>query len=102
LLPVHTRSSSSGSYTLAQLLSNESNFLIHSCSHFFLTLICRRQSVQKRREDSDEDVCALSKNWTFEPKIRRWSRVGEMGPLSLNLPKAEASKTSSRESTPEE
>lgn len=57
----------------------------------------------QKREDSDEDVCALSKNWTFQPEIRRWSRVGEMGPLSLNLPKTDAtSKTTSRESTPEE
>ncbi|XP_070502714.1 rho GTPase-activating protein 7 isoform X3 [Chironomus tepperi] len=61
-----------------------------------------RNASNKRREDSDEDVCALSKNWTFQPEIRRWSRVGEMGPLSLNLPKGETSKTSSRESTPEE
>jgi hypothetical protein len=60
-------------------------------------------NFQKRREDSDEDVCALSKNWTFQPEIRRWSRVGEMGPISLNLPRGEmTSKASSRESTPEE
>lgn len=49
-------------------------------------------------------MCALSENWTFQPEIRRWSRVGDMGlgPFSLNIPKAEASKTTSRESTPEE
>jgi hypothetical protein len=72
----------------SELLSNESIFIFHS--------------IQKRREDSYEDVCALSENWTFQPEIRRWSRVGDMGPLCLNLPKAEASKTTSRESTPEE
>ena len=73
-----------------ELLSNESIFIFHF------------HSIQKRREDSDEDVCALSENWKFQPEIRRWSRVGDMGPLCLNLPKAEASKTTSRESTPEE
>lgn len=27
-------------------------------------------------EDSDEDTqCALSENWTFEKKTRRWSRI---------------------------
>ncbi|XP_026669776.1 stAR-related lipid transfer protein 13 isoform X2 [Ceratina calcarata] len=30
-------------------------------------------------DDSDEDTqCALSENWTFEKKTRRWSRVGEV------------------------
>ncbi|XP_043279165.1 rho GTPase-activating protein 7 isoform X2 [Venturia canescens] len=30
-------------------------------------------------EDSDEDTqCALSENWTFEKKTRRWSRVGDI------------------------
>lgn len=82
IVAVHTLTSNAG------LLSNESISILHF--------------TQKRREDSDEDVCALSENWTFQPEIRRWSRVGDMGPLCLNLPKAEASKTTSRESTPEE
>ncbi|KAK2584576.1 hypothetical protein KPH14_006942 [Odynerus spinipes] len=30
-------------------------------------------------DDSDEDTqCALSENWTFEKKTRRWSRVGDI------------------------
>ncbi|XP_031782029.1 stAR-related lipid transfer protein 13 isoform X2 [Nasonia vitripennis] len=32
-------------------------------------------------EDSDEDTqCALSENWTFEKKTRRWSRVCDISP----------------------
>lgn len=69
---------------------------------------------QQRDEDSDvdEDDCALSENWTFQPELRRWSRLTEIIPLSLNLPSNfnnkidKQSKSSSnnnpRESSPEE
>lgn len=62
----------------------------------------------------DEDDCALSENWTFQPELRRWSRLTEIIPLSLNLPSNfnnkidKQSKSSSnnnnnpRESSPEE
>lgn len=37
------------------------------------------QMLQTPGEDSDEDTqCALSENWTFEKKTRRWSRVGDV------------------------
>ncbi|XP_024082130.1 stAR-related lipid transfer protein 13 isoform X1 [Cimex lectularius] len=39
---------------------------------------------QARADDSDEeDQCALSENWTFQPEIRRWSRVTEVTPQKL-------------------
>ncbi|XP_055716216.1 rho GTPase-activating protein 7 isoform X3 [Phlebotomus papatasi] len=55
-------------------------------------------------DDSDDDSCALSENWTFQPQSRRWSRVGEM---ELPAPPAKGDKNkdklniSSRESSPE-
>lgn len=30
-----------------------------------------------QKDDSDEENCALSENWTFERSLRRWSRVGD-------------------------
>jgi hypothetical protein len=45
-------------------------------------------------------MCALSKNWTFEPKIRRWSRVEEIGSFNV-FKNSDASKPSSRASSPE-
>ena len=42
-----------------------------SCVCYF----CKKSGVG---EDSDEDTeCALSENWTYEKKTRRWSRIGE-------------------------
>lgn len=32
-----------------------------------------------QKDDSEEEEYALSDNWTFEQKNRRWSRVGDMG-----------------------
>ncbi|XP_075226717.1 rhoGTPase activating protein [Lycorma delicatula] len=35
-------------------------------------------------DDSDEDdQCALSENWTFQPELRRWSRVCDVTPQRL-------------------
>lgn len=34
--------------------------------------------MQTQKDDSEEEEYALSENWTFEQKNRRWSRVGEM------------------------
>lgn len=58
----------------------------------------------------DEDDCALSENWTFQPELRRWSRLTEIIPLNLNLPSNFNSKIDKqlkgsgnpRESSPEE
>ncbi|XP_049303081.1 uncharacterized protein LOC105233785 isoform X1 [Bactrocera dorsalis] len=57
----------------------------------------------QQKEDSDDENCALSENWTFQPHIRRWSRIGEMG---LELPPAgklniEKTESSSKESSPD-
>ncbi|XP_055680251.1 uncharacterized protein LOC129788248 isoform X2 [Lutzomyia longipalpis] len=55
-------------------------------------------------DDSDDDSCALSENWTFQPQSRRWSRVGEM---DMPPPPVKGDKNkdklniSSRESSPE-
>jgi hypothetical protein len=42
----------------------------------------RLNSVPKRtvnkRDDSDDDFHTLSENWTFQPEIRRWSRLGDI------------------------
>lgn len=35
-------------------------------------------SFHSQKDDSEEEEYALSENWTFEQKNRRWSRVGEM------------------------
>lgn len=58
-----------------------------------------------QKEESDDENFALSENWTFQPHIRRWSRIGEMGlelpppgHLSLNVEKTESS---SKESSPD-
>lgn len=69
--------------------------LFNSSLHF------RLPSQQK--EESDDENFALSENWTFQPHIRRWSRIGEMGlelppPGHLNLEKTESS---SKESSPD-
>ncbi|CAO1419637.1 unnamed protein product [Diamesa serratosioi] len=68
-----------------------------------------QRNISQRDEDSDvdEDDCALSENWTFQPELRRWSRLTEIIPLSLNLPssfnKMEKSRSSNpRESSPED
>lgn len=37
-----------------------------------------------QKDDSEEDEYALSENWTFEQKNRRWSRVGEM--MAADIP----------------
>jgi hypothetical protein len=29
-------------------------------------------------DSDDDDPCALSENWTFQPESRRWSRVCEV------------------------
>jgi deleted in liver cancer protein len=55
-----------------------------------------------QNDDSDDETYALSENWTFQPQNRRWSRVCEMGPLTINMaPSNHKSAPPSRESTPE-
>lgn len=56
-----------------------------------------------QKEDSDDENFALSENWTFQPHIRRWSRIGEMG---LEIPPAgklnvDKTESSSKESSPD-
>ena len=79
---------------------------------FFFVFFGDLLQKQQRDEDSDvdEDDCALSENWTFQPELRRWSRLTEIIPLSLNLPsnfnnkmdKQSKSSSNPRESSPEE
>ncbi|XP_014224108.1 stAR-related lipid transfer protein 13 isoform X3 [Trichogramma pretiosum] len=46
-------------------------------------------------DDSDEDTqCALSENWTFEKKTRRWSRVCDITPGNVERLQALATTTS--------
>lgn len=54
----------------------------------------------QNKEDSEDDEYALSENWTFQQKNRRWSRVGEM---EIEKPSEKLSNTmdTSRESSPE-
>ncbi|KAI4501331.1 hypothetical protein M0802_003704 [Mischocyttarus mexicanus] len=45
-------------------------------------------------DDSDEDTqCALSENWTFEKKTRRWSRVGDVTQANVERLQAIAGQT---------
>lgn len=60
--------------------------------------------ILSQKEDSDDENFALSENWTFQPHIRRWSRIGEMGleiPPAAKLQAAEKTESSSKESSPE-
>lgn len=41
-------------------------------------------STITQKDDSEEEEYALSENWTFEQKNRRWSRVGEM--MAADIP----------------
>lgn len=57
-----------------------------------------------QKEDSDDENFALSENWTFQPHIRRWSRIGEMGleiPPATKLTTTEKTESSSKESSPD-
>lgn len=38
---------------------------------------------QEAEESDEEEQCALSENWTFQPEIRRWSRVSEVNSQKL-------------------
>ncbi|CAD6995371.1 unnamed protein product [Ceratitis capitata] len=75
--------------------------ILNRCANMRLDQSHKAQTPQK--EDSDDENCALSENWTFQPHIRRWSRIGEMG---LELPPAgklniEKTESSSKESSPD-
>ncbi|KAH8318095.1 hypothetical protein KR074_008275 [Drosophila pseudoananassae] len=77
--------------------------VLNRCATMRLDQSHKPQTPQK--EESDDENFALSENWTFQPHIRRWSRIGEMGlelpppgHLSLNVEKTESS---SKESSPD-
>ncbi|XP_054085597.1 uncharacterized protein LOC105212429 isoform X2 [Zeugodacus cucurbitae] len=76
--------------------------ILNRCANMRLDQSHKAQTPQQK-EDSDDENCALSENWTFQPHIRRWSRIGEMG---LELPPAgklniEKTESSSKESSPD-
>ncbi|XP_067619349.1 uncharacterized protein cv-c isoform X2 [Eurosta solidaginis] len=76
--------------------------ILNRCANMRLDQSHKPQTPQQK-EDSDDENCALSENWTFQPHIRRWSRIGEMG---LELPPAgklniEKTESSSKESSPD-
>ncbi|XP_036323799.1 uncharacterized protein LOC118737427 isoform X3 [Rhagoletis pomonella] len=76
--------------------------ILNRCASMRLDQSHKAQTPQQK-EDSDDENCALSENWTFQPHIRRWSRIGEMG---LELPPAgklniEKTESSSKESSPD-
>lgn len=60
-------------------------------------LLCH---MQQNKEDSEDDEYALSENWTFQQKNRRWSRVGEME-IEKPTEKLSNNLDTSRESSPE-
>uniref|UniRef100_A0A1A9VGH2 Rho-GAP domain-containing protein n=1 Tax=Glossina austeni TaxID=7395 RepID=A0A1A9VGH2_GLOAU len=75
--------------------------VLNRCANMRIDQSHKAQTPQK--EDSDDENFALSENWTFQPHIRRWSRIGEMG---LEIPPvtkltAEKTESSSKESSPE-
>ncbi|XP_033232925.1 uncharacterized protein cv-c isoform X2 [Drosophila pseudoobscura] len=76
--------------------------VLNRCATMRLDQSHKPQTPQQKEESDDENF-ALSENWTFQPHIRRWSRIGEMGlelppPGLLNLEKTESS---SKESSPD-
>ncbi|KAH8409723.1 hypothetical protein KR222_002849 [Zaprionus bogoriensis] len=76
--------------------------VLNRCANMRLDQSHKPQTPQQKEESDDENF-ALSGNWTFQPHIRRWSRIGEMGlelppPGHLNLEKTESS---SKESSPD-
>lgn len=57
-----------------------------------------------QKDDSDEENCALSENWTFERSLRRWSRVGDSQmeqDIAQIRKKYNEISSSSRDSSPE-
>ncbi|XP_017968484.1 uncharacterized protein LOC108659858 [Drosophila navojoa] len=76
--------------------------VLNRCANMRLDQTHKPQTPQQKEESDDENF-ALSENWTFQPHIRRWSRIGEMGlelppPGLLDLEKTESS---SKESSPD-
>ncbi|XP_015119035.1 uncharacterized protein LOC107042491 [Diachasma alloeum] len=61
------------------------------------------KSSNQGGEDSDEDTqCALSENWTFEKKTRRWSRVCDVTQANLERLQAIAGQIPSEEDSLED
>ncbi|XP_065371549.1 serine-rich adhesin for platelets isoform X1 [Calliphora vicina] len=76
--------------------------ILNRCANMRVDQSHKTQTPQK--EDSDDENFALSENWTFQPHIRRWSRIGEMGleiPPAAKLQAAEKTESSSKESSPD-
>ncbi|KAI8118390.1 Rho GTPase-activating protein 7 [Lucilia cuprina] len=76
--------------------------ILNRCANMRVDQSHKTQTPQK--EDSDDENFALSENWTFQPHIRRWSRIGEMGleiPPAAKLQASEKTESSSKESSPD-
>uniref|UniRef100_T1PIF9 RhoGAP n=1 Tax=Musca domestica TaxID=7370 RepID=T1PIF9_MUSDO len=76
--------------------------ILNRCANMRVDQSHKAQTPQK--EDSDDENFALSENWTFQPHIRRWSRIGEMGleiPPAAKLSTCEKTESSSKESSPD-
>ncbi|XP_075148117.1 rhoGTPase activating protein isoform X2 [Haematobia irritans] len=76
--------------------------ILNRCANMRVDQSHKAQTPQK--EDSDDENFALSENWTFQPHIRRWSRIGEMGleiPPAAKLTACEKTESSSKESSPD-
>ncbi|XP_055906378.1 serine-rich adhesin for platelets [Eupeodes corollae] len=74
--------------------------ILNRCAN--MRLDNNHKSHTPQKEDSDDENCALSENWTFQPHIRRWSRIGEMGlELPTKLTSQDKNESSSKESSPD-
>ncbi|XP_055384687.1 rho GTPase-activating protein 7 isoform X2 [Condylostylus longicornis] len=76
--------------------------ILNRCAALRLDNAYHHKPQQNQKDDSDDENFALSDQWTFQPQIRRWSRVGEVG-LELSTKQASTDKveSSSKESSPE-
>ncbi|XP_063707106.1 rho GTPase-activating protein 7-like isoform X2 [Culicoides brevitarsis] len=72
--------------------------ILNNCARIRVELQRKSSSTLADNESDDDENCALSENWTFEPQIRRWSRVVEMGPIHVNSPQIDTQSETSNES----
>lgn len=48
--------------------------ILNSCAHL-------HQQRVTHTDESDDEFCALSENWTYQSDVRRWSRTCAKGPI---------------------